>query len=243
MARPVERRKKIHFFILNNAEYKTELANGSSFASEEASIGTPSSAVAKMLGASVLPQVNSLWDQCGVAFDLGMVKAVRPEKVNLPDGETLDSLFGTFLDGESFIVTGNTNEHARGITLIESVLPAFGIPTGDIAIFIVGPKFVDVETGNENVRGHAIKNLALITWRYIHFQNETRGEIVIPKTIMKTLAHEIGHSLGLHHPNEEKVISQDKFGGFNLMWQGKQQPGKLGSELIPEQCGIVASQF
>jgi len=78
----------------------------------------------------------------------------------------------------------------------------------------------------------------LISWRYVHFLNETRGEIVIPKTIMKTLAYEIGHTLGLKHPDKEPAIPEDKFSEFNLMRQGK-----LRLELIPEQCNIVAGQF
>ena len=237
--RPVERRKKINFFILSNAEYKTELGNESSFLSEDASIGTVSLAVTKMFEVSVLPQINGLWDQCGVAFDLGVVKAVRPEKVNLLEGGTLVSLFGTLFEtGESFIITGDTDEDAEGITLIKSALPSFGIPNGDITIFIAGPKFMDVETELENVAAHAIKNLALVSWRYVHFLNETRGEIVLPKNIMKTLAHEIGHTLELDHPGKGKAVPEDKFSEFNLMRQGK-----LRSELIPEQCSIVAGQF
>ena len=244
MARPVERRKKIHFFILSNSEYKTELANGSSFASEEASIGTASPAVVKMFEASVLPQINGLWDQCGVAFDLGMVKVVRPEKVNVPaegttlwEDTTLLFLFGTLIEtGEPFVITGDT-DNERGISLINEVLPAFGIPNGDIAIFIVGPRFLDINDEHGAV-GHAIKNLVLMSWRYVHFQNETRGEIIIPKPIMKILAHEIGHALGLDHPGEGIAVPENKFSEFNLMRQRK-----LRSELIPEQCEIVKANL
>ena len=244
MARPVERRKKIHFFILSNTKNKTELANGSSFASEEASIGTASPAVVKMFEASVLPQINGLWDQCGVAFDLGMVKVVRPEKVNVPaegttlwEDTTLLFLFGTLIEtGEPFVITGDT-DNERGISLINEVLPAFGIPNGDIAIFIVGPRFLDINDEHGAV-GHAIKNLVLMSWRYVHFQNETRGEIIIPKPIMKILAHEIGHALGLDHPGEGIAVPENKFSEFNLMRQRK-----LRSELIPEQCEIVKANL
>ncbi len=226
---------------MNDAENKTELGDGSNFASEADSIGTVSPAVAKMFETSVLPQINGLWDQCGAAFDLGMVKAVRPEKVNLPGGGTLASLFGTLLEtGEPFIVLGNTDNDAKGIRLIKTALPSFSVPTGDMAIFIAGPKFFDVEDEEKHVAGHAIKNLVLVSWRYVHFQSETRGEITIPKVIMRTLAHEIGHALGLNHPDAEKAISQDKFSEFNLMWQSKRG---LWPELIPEQCGVVASRF
>ena len=55
---------------------------------------------------------------------------------------------------------------------------------------------------------------------------------------MKTLAHEIGHTLELDHPGKGKAVPEDKFSEFNLMRQGK-----LRSELIPEQCSIVAGQF
>ncbi|MFY9462138.1 MAG: hypothetical protein WAP51_02975 [Candidatus Sungiibacteriota bacterium] len=245
MARPVERRKKIHFFVLSNTKNKTELENGSSFASEEASTGTVSPAVAKMLEASVLPQINGLWDQCGVAFDLGMVKAVRPEKVNLPDGGTLSSVFGMdedpfgyIVNNVPFFIVNNTDAKKDGIKLIRSALPSFGIPTGDIAIFIVGPKLVDINDAESLVYGAALKNLAVIAWRHIHFQNETRGEIITPTAIMDTLAHELGHALGLDHPGEGNAVPENKFSKFNLM-----QQGKIRSELIPEQCSIVTSRF
>ena len=237
MARPVERRKKIHFFILSNAKNETELANGSSFASEEAGIGTVSPAIGKMFEASVLPQINGLWDQCGVAFDLGMVKAVRPEKVNLPDGGTLDSIFGAYYE-EPFFIISSMHTETEGIKLIRSALPSFGIPTGDIAIFIVGPKLFDRNDLEIRIYGQALKNMVVAAWRHIHFQSETRGEIIIPVAIMDTLAHEIGHALGLDHPGEGKAVPEDKFSKFNLM-----QQGKIRSELIPEQCGIVANQF
>ena len=87
------------------------------------------------------------------------------------------SALGTIFEtGEPFIVKGDTDECVRGISLIKSVLPVFNIPTGDIAVFFVGPKFLDVDTLNENVRGHAIKNMALVSWRYVHFLNEIRIE-------------------------------------------------------------------
>lgn len=237
MARPVERRKKIHFFILNNAEFKTELANGSSFASEADSIGSVSPAVVKMFEMYVLPQINGLWDQCGAAFDLGMVKAVRPEKVNLPNGGTLGSVFGTHNE-EPFFIVNITDAKTDGIKLIRSALPSFNIPTGDIAVFIVGPKLVDINDEESRIYGAALKNLAVISWRHIHFLNETRGEIIIPKSIMDTLAHELGHAFNLDHPGEGKAVPTDKFSKFNLM-----QQGKIRSELIPEQCSIVAGQF
>ncbi len=237
MARPVERRKKIHFFILSNTKNKTELAHGSSFASEADSIGAVSPAVVKMFETSVLPQINGIWDQCGVAFDLGMVKAVLPEKVNLPDGGTLGSVFGTYNE-EPFFIVNNTDAKTDGIKLIRSALPSFGIPIGDIAVFIVGPKLSVINDYENRVYGAALKNLAVISWRFIHFLNETRGEIIIPKAILDTLAHELGHALGLDHPGEGKAVPENKFSKFNLM-----QQGKLRSELIPEQCAIVAGRF
>lgn len=83
-------------------------------------------------------------------------------------------------------------------------------------IFIFGNQLWDLDT-NVSPAGITSQNTdaILISWPYIHFLDKDAGEIVLPRRMLSTFAHELGHALGLDHPAEETTIPQSKLGVFN----------------------------
>lgn len=236
--RPVSQRQKIHFFILSGTE--SELEQSASFGSNDDTLGAVSPKIAKLFKYTVVPEINGLWDQCGIEFELGDVKVARAEKVKLKSGRSLSDLFGNY-QGERAALVRN---YAEGITWIDDALPILGVPKGDLAVFINGYTIWNLEDNSKKLgfaatNSSILKKSLLLSWRSIHFEDENAGYIVIPRLTLSALAHEIGHDLGLHHPEEDAVIPKNKFGKFNLM-SGKEG---LYNELIPEQCKVAQANL
>ena len=227
MDRPVSRHKKIHFFILSGT--RTDLETDSNFVSDSDAIGNVPPSVAKVFEKTIIPYINGLWDQCGLAFDLGTVKAVRAEKVKLKNGRLLSALYGKHDEVPAVVVS------RERIDWFDDALRALEVPKGDFGIFLFGYQLWNLDT---NISPAGITSLntsaVLISLPYIHFLNKDAGEIVLPRRMLSTFAHELGHALGLNHPDEETTIPQSTFGKFNLMHKGSGM-----SELMPEQCDIV----
>lgn len=232
--RPVSQRRKIHFFVLSGTE--SELEQGASFGSDGDMLGAVSPAVAKLFEYTAVPEINGLWDQCGIEFELGDVKVVRAEKVKLPSGRSLSYLLGNYGGKKAALI----RSYAEGIKWMDGALPILGVPKGDLAVFIVGYGIWNLEDNSQKF-GFAANNTGdsgdtlILSWRNIHFEDENAGYIVVPRLTLSALAHEIGHDLGLFHPGEDEVIPKNKFSKFNLMDGEK----GLRSELIPEQCEIA----
>lgn len=225
--RPVSLRKKIHFFILNGT--KTDLETDSSFTSDNDATGNVSPAIAKMFEKTVLPQINGIWDQCGIAFDLGMVKVVRAEKIELASGGLWSSQLYETRDGQPMAVVS-----AHGTVLEDEALRALGVPKGDSAFFFLGYQLFNLDHNTYPAGASSFRHSVIFRWPYIHFLNKDAGEIVLPKRMFAGFAHELGHSLGLLHPDEEVFIPpvSDE---FNLMNKKLSYDVKL----MPEQCEVV----
>ena len=230
--RPISQRHKVHFFVLSGT--KSELEQGASFNSDDDMLGAVSPRIAKLFEYTAIPEVNGLWDQCGIEFELGDVKVVRAEKVKLKSGRSLSYLFGNY-KGERAALIRN---YAEGIEWIDGALPILGVPKGDLAVFITGYAIWILEDNNEKA-GYAASDSLILSWRNIHFEDENAGYIIIPRMTLSSLAHEIGHDLGLFHPEEDEVIPKNKFSKFNLMDGEK----GLHSQLIPEQCEVARANL
>lgn len=230
--RPVSQRHKVYFFVLSGTE--SELEQGARFGSNDDILGAVSPKIAKLFEYTVVPEINGLWDQCGIEFELGDVKVVRSEKVKLKSGRSLSYLLGDY-KGEKAVLVRN---YAEGVEWIDGALPILGVPKGDLAAFITGYSIWILED-NEEKAGFAASNSLILSWRSIHFEDENAGYIIIPRMTLSSLAHEIGHDLGLFHPGEDEVVPKNKFSKFNLMDGEK----GLHSELIQEQCEVARANL
>lgn len=226
--RPITQHQKVHFFILSDTG--SELEQGASFGSTEDMFGAVSPKIAKLFEYTTVPEVNGLWDQCGIEFELGDVKVVRTEKVKLKSGRSLSYLFGNY-KGEKVALV---RSYAEGIEWIDGALPVLGVPKGDLAVFITGYTIWILEDNNEKA-GYAASDSLILSWRNVHFEDEDAGYITIPRMTLSSLAHELGHNLQLFHPGEDEVIPKNKFSKFNLMDGEK----GLHSKLIPDQCEVA----
>ena len=235
--RPVSQRQKIHFFVLSDT--KSELEQGASFNSDGDMLGAVSPKIAKVFESTVVPEINGLWDQCGIELELGDVKVVRPEKIKLKSGRLLSYLFGNYQGKKAALV----RSYAEGIEWIDGALPILGVPKGDLAAFITGYEIWVLEDNDEkhgfaaNIGGSG--DSVILSWRGIHFEDESAGYILVPRMTLSALAHEIGHNFELFHPGEDEVVPKNKFSKFNLMDSGK----GLHYELIPEQCEVARANL
>ena len=231
--RPISQRHKVHFFVLSGT--KSDLEQGASFNSDDDMLGAVSPKIAKLFEYTAVPEVNGLWDQCGIEFELGDVKVVRAEKVKLKSGRFLSHLFGNY-KGEKVALVSSSAEKFKWI---DDALPVLGVPKGDLAAFITGYTIWILGTDEER-HGYAASNSVILSWRSIHFEDENAGYITLPRLTLSALAHEIGHNLGLYHPGEDEVVPKNKFNKFNLMDGGEEG---LHFELIQEQCEVARANL
>ncbi|TAK05548.1 hypothetical protein EPO33_00125 [Patescibacteria group bacterium] len=233
--RPVSLHPKLHFFILNGTG--SELEQGARFSSDDAALGAVSPAVANMFERVVVPQLNGIWDQCGIAFDVGGINVVRAEKVKFKN-LSLAELFGDH-EGTRVVFFRSATE---GTPWIDGALPILGVPKGDLAVFITGYRIWNTDRYQEAAAATG-KDWSILTWPHVYYVNESTGDIVTPKKTLGSLAHEIGHNLGLSHPGEDDAVPENKFSKFNLLTAELKDEFGLQSELIPEQCALVKANL
>jgi hypothetical protein len=226
-------RVPLNFFFFEDGI--TELGRNGSFKDEQAPLGEPDPVVRRLIEQVIWPDINGIFDQCALAFELGIVKVLRPDKMRLPSGTTLGSLFIETPIGRAMI---QSNSQVRSmleqaIPTLHQLLKAEGLEIHKDArnIFIVG-----LREGSLYPRGFGSLpgRIALVTWAAYWF-DQTAGQFYKPRQTVRLIAHEVGHNLGLPH------IAQR----LNLMVGAAESvafvdyPAALGVGLTKEQCEIV----
>ena len=217
--RPTNTKVTLNFFALE--DNATELAEGATFPDPAAMLGEPQTDVLRVVQEAVLPDLNGIWDQCGISFDLGVVKVARPRNVTLPSGGTLESIFSEGEQGKVLLRDDRTlSKLDEAIAVFQEVLEAQGrtITKDDRNLFFAGNLF--------GLRGWAQLpgRVAVILWNAI-WVDHTSGEIFKPTETIRSMAHELGHNFGLPHVSQTLMDTQ----GI----------GGAGVNLTAQQCGIV----
>jgi hypothetical protein len=230
-------RVPLNFFFFEDGI--TELGENGKFKDDQAPLGDPDPLVRQLIEQVIAPDLNGIYDQCGLAFELGIVKVLRPDKVRLPSGTTLGSLFTEAVIGRAMIpiqsnpqVLSKLNE---AIPILHRLLKAEGLEILKDArnVFIVGLRAGQLYPGGV---GSLPGRVALATWAAFWFDPAAQQFYKLRQTV-RLIAHEVGHNLGLPH------IAQR----LNLMVALEQilalfaldSAAALGVGLTKEQCEVV----
>jgi hypothetical protein len=226
-------RVPLNFFFFEDGI--TELGRNGLFKDEQAPLGEPDPVVRRLIEQVIWPDINGIFDQCALAFELGIVKVLRPDKMRLPSGTTLGSLFIETPIGRAMI---QSNSQVRSmleqaIPTLHQLLKGEGLEIHKDArnIFIVGLREGSLYPGGF---GSLPGRIALVTWAAYWF-DQTAGQFYKPRQTVRLIAHEVGHNLGLPH------IAQR----LNLMVGAAESvafvdyPAALGVGLTKEQCEVV----
>lgn len=242
--RPTTEKITVHFFILDDGV--TSLSQhardtGNPLWSE------PSAEVKEAIQQAILPALTGIWDQCSLSFELGQVRVVHPEFLTLAQG-SFDALLFSNQAGHKMIRHG-----ARAGTLLNQAeltlsdeLRGEGTPItlDNLVVFITGSPIVTTVNGQPSdiegfgelstlVQGFSLAKprYAIVRWGALFFEN---GRPIVPKQVVATLAHELGHNLGLKHPGEDNL--RDTLADENNLMKGSGVTPEPRSDLLNSQC-------
>jgi len=157
----------------------TEWSKDVLFPNERAVLGEPIPLLKTVFERQIIPALTGIYDQCGIRFALGTVKAVRPNQLRLRSGQTLAQAFAT-VSGERVFLT-----EAMGARLLREAVEALtqelaqqGIVMGkeDRNMFLLGLRQREgdqIYSGFGWVSGFA----NLIRWRAFLLTDPQRDEI------------------------------------------------------------------
>jgi len=233
---PIDKFIGLNVFILDDGE--TSLAEGATFADGEL-LGEPRSAVKRALQLEILPKLAGIWDQCGLGFELVGAWVVEPERIRVAGGKSLAEALFARQDGGLVIRHGR----AAGDLLRQATFTLWQAAQAQepraaqaFNVIIIGARILAMWEGRltdiEGFSEGGWPNYALVRWGAVL-------EGVIPKQMIATLAHELGHNLGLGHPGEDG-LNDTRSDPLNLM-RGSGVSPQPRARLLASQCGRVGT--
>jgi hypothetical protein len=241
--RPIATKAALNFFIIEDGI--TTLAEGADFRSG-GPLGEPDPLVKRAIAEALLPGLEGIWDQCSLGFELGLVKVLNPERLQLGGRVLAARLFD--LQGEERVIRADAETSSLLGQALQAVAPLLQAPAASllsqINVFIVGAR-VRAEWQGElrDIEGFSSTNgskYALVRWGAISF-DERRQTFLQPKQVTATLAHELGHILGLKHPDQDG-LPETTSDETNLMWGSGVTPNPRAG-LLPAQCQIALTNL
>lgn len=148
--------------------------------------------------------VNRIWGQAGISFHVGTQKPYK----------------ATYVERYIDIMSDPTSNNRKKITALKSICPKPQRRRLGIDICVIGSSF---HPGNGGVAFLRKKKSPLVIWPI----RSNKSELPNPAT----LAHEIGHALGLIHSNEKDIYLM-RGRGNNIRRIGRYDEIKLTKEEI-----------
>lgn len=229
LALPISQQIPLNIFILDDGE--TALAEGAIFPS--GILGEALPEVVQTVQANVLPKLTGIWDQCGLGFEVVGVWVVKPEQLLISGGNLKDQLFEREDSGWVIHHGQSAGNLLRQATLVLWQAAQEQRPAAARAfnVLIVGARILTLWEGRltdiEGFSESGWPNYAIVRWGAIL-------DGVAPKQMISTLAHELGHNLGLPHPEEDRT-SKASSDPMNLM-KGSGVSPQPRAHILSSQC-------
>lgn len=244
--RPTDTSVGINLVIL--ADGVNTMAEGAIFSADSAVIGSPRNEVRLAFENQIVPQVNGIWDQCGIEFELRSLSVVDPREVQITMGDLDSQFFGRDLELAE-IALGEPGRRRPLELLTEALTPiAQAAAEAGVAFdpelltaYISGARLV-IRYGEERHFGGVTTlsgRVSLIRWDSLFITDAETGEILPAKRPTTAIAHEFGHNFGLIHNNDsdDLRINSDS---LNLMYSNMEQPSAVPPQptvnLVQAQC-------
>ena len=237
---PVEITVPLNVFLFDDGE--TAVTERAKFEEGEL-LGTPQPEVIETLKSIVMPKLTGIWDQCGIGFELVGAWVVRPEDVQLPglSGSLADQLYIRDRTGRAIL-----NDQKRAInalqqaayTLWEEARRRDPQAARALNVFVFGTRIL-IRKGSET---KPIEGFAWPSWPgYAAVRWGAVLPGVVPKQMIATLAHELGHKLGLGHPGEDGL--PEALRDRNNLMKGSGTTPQPRVHLLPSQCRVARGRL
>ncbi len=245
--RPTRAKIVLNFYFLDDGV--STITRGTHYADPDAVLAPLAPGMIAVLKSQIIPALGGIWDQCSLAFRLGVSQVVRPQKLIIPGqgGRNLAELFFGQYQGVQVIFV-NPTSGTESLDLLDVLRQAGARFDRELAaqgssasraldVFIIGRKGLLSRSnplafgGVAQIRGR----VNVVHWQAVFFKSQQPAQILLPQIVIQAMAHEIGHNLGLFHVTPQ----QDS---LNLMISQPELPRLFPPtvHLLPGQCAQVA---
>ncbi|MBI1729403.1 hypothetical protein HY229_01855 [Candidatus Acetothermia bacterium] len=225
----VNERIPLNFFIVDDGV--TALAEDAVFTNGSI-LGRPSPRILDAIRNTVIPKLTGIWDQCNFGFDLINVWVVRPQDIQI-SGQSLDQQLFSSQQGQRVIQYGRESADLLRQATYQIWRAAQGADAraaNGFNVLLIGAGIM-----TSGVIADESEGFSESVWpNYAVVRSGTIVQDILPKQMISTLAHELGHNLGLVHPGQDDLY-ETLTDPMNLMAGSGVSP-QPRANLLQRQC-------
>lgn len=226
---PINQSIPLNIFIIDDGV--TALADDAQFSSTNI-LGIPRTDISAGIKAKVVNSLGSVWDQCGIGFELINAWVVDPARVAVSGG-SLNDLFVDH-EGHQVIRHGQLAGDSLRLATFRMWNEAQRLDpraAHGFNVLIMGSGIIAEYQGQLA----EVEGFSNSIWpNYAIVRQGTLLDNVLPSQMIATLAHELGHNLGLGHPGEDGLF--DVMGDQMNLMKGSGVAPQPRANLLQSQC-------